>query len=215
MSGCGKSTLLRLVSGNIIPSKSNVYDGQLTIDSLTPLINTSQGNIGFMFQDATLLPNLTVLENVLLPLKIKKQKNFEFAYSLIEKVGLSKFNNYLPAQLSGGMKARVALARTFVSKPSLILLDEPFGDLDIKWRTQLYRELEMLREEFSATILMVTHDIHEALLLSNDIIVLGEEGKILEQIKIDKKLPRVFDNDGAVGLQEEYLKIRNLIINVN
>lgn len=210
VSGCGKSTLLRLLSGSINPT----LDSNISIDGLSPKENITKGNIGFMFQEPTLLPNLTVEENVVLPLRIRGIKNFDFAYTLINKVGLSSYMNYLPSQLSGGMKTRVALARTFVTKPKLILLDEPFGALDVKWKTTLYRELETLKEEFNATLLIVTHDIQEALLLSNNILVLGHNGKLLDNIKITAPLPRVFNDTAFFSLQDSYLKIRKLIMDI-
>ncbi|WP_162200426.1 ABC transporter ATP-binding protein [Kordia jejudonensis] len=206
-SGSGKSTLLRLLSGNITSIKRSIL-----IDTITPKENTLNGNIGFMFQEPTLMPNLTVEENVILPLKLKGIKDFDFANVLINKVGLTAYKAYLPSELSGGMKTRVALARTFVIKPKLILLDEPFGALDVKWKTTLYRELETLRAEFNATLLIVTHDIQEALLLSNDILVLNSNGKLLEKININKKLPRVFNDNAIFSLQDSYSKIKKLIM---
>jgi len=206
-SGSGKSTLLRLLSGNIVTAENCIL-----IENISPKENTTNGNIGFMFQEPTLMPNLTVEENVLLPLKLKEIKDFSFAYILIDKVGLTAYKTYLPSELSGGMKTRVALARTFVTKPKLILLDEPFGALDVKWKTALYRELEMLRKEFNATLLIVTHDIQEALLLSNDILVLTHDGNLLEKIEIEAKLPRVFDDNAIFSLQDSYLRIRKLIM---
>ncbi|MEM6719198.1 MAG: ABC transporter ATP-binding protein [Bacteroidota bacterium] len=206
-SGSGKSTLLRLLSGNLSPTA-----GDISIDGVSPKKNTSLGNISFMFQDATLMPNLTVEENVKLPLKLKRNKNFDFALELIEKVGLLPYKDYLPSELSGGMKTRVSLARTFVTKPKLILLDEPFSALDVKWKTALYKELEILRKEFNATLLIVTHDIQEALLLSNNIIALNSKGKLLEHIKINSKLPRVFNDNAIFNHQNDYKKIRNLIL---
>lgn len=206
-SGSGKSTLLRLLSGNLKNSDNKIF-----IDDLSPTENTSLGKIGFMFQEPTLMPNLTVEENIKFPLKLKKVKKHDFAYELIDKVGLTPYKNYLPSQLSGGMKTRVALARTFVTKPRLILLDEPFGALDIKWKTKLYRELETLRDEFNATILFVTHDIQEALILSNNILVLNDKGILSDEINLTDKLPRVFDNDAFFSLQDVYLKIKKLIL---
>ena len=207
-SGSGKSTLLRLLSGSILPNPPS----KVQVNNLFPRENTAEGNIGFMFQEPTLMPNLTVEENVILPLKLSGASNIEFAYSLIDKVGLSLFKSYLPSELSGGMKTRVALARTFVTKPELILLDEPFGALDVKWKTTLYRELEDLRKEFGATLLIVTHDIQEALLLSNDILVLAHDGTLLEKIKLNSAMPRVYDDEAVFSLRDTHAKIRRLIM---
>ncbi|WP_396146057.1 ABC transporter ATP-binding protein [Flavobacterium sp.] len=211
-SGCGKSTLLRLISGNISPTGVNFLKGSISINGLNPIENIKIGQTSFMFQEPALFPNLTVVENIRFPLKLKNKIDDQWINEVIEKVGLTNYKNYLPSQLSGGMKTRVALARTFITKPKLLLLDEPFGALDVKWKSILYKELEMLREEMNSKIIIVTHDIQEALLLSNNILVMGKEGKIVEQLIIEKKLPRIFSNEDVFELQNEYLKIKKLII---
>lgn len=212
-SGCGKSTLLRILSGIIEKSKSNYLEGKISIGGLSPREFTIQGNTAFMFQEPTLFPNLTVRENIELPLKIKKSKSVSGLDKLIEIVGLEKYINYFPSQLSGGMKTRVSLARTFITNPRLLLLDEPFSALDVRWKFLLYRELETLRQTYSSTILIVTHDIQEALLLANHIIVLGQNGKVLKEYFIDKPLPRVFKANAIKDMQDEYLEIHDIIMN--
>lgn len=186
-SGCGKSTLLKIISGILPDNKESILHGEITIDKLSPNEFVKTGNLSFMFQESTLLPNLTVKENVNLPLKIRKIKSDYEVDNLLEIVGLSKYKDYLPKQLSGGMKTRVSLARSFISNPELLLLDEPFSALDISWKRKLYYELEKLRERNNSSVIIVTHDIQEALLLANRIIVLGKNGKILEQKNIDSK----------------------------
>lgn len=213
-SGSGKSTLLRLLCGIIKQERKQFFEGNISVDTYSPMAYNELGKIGFMFQEATLFPNLTVKENIALPLKLAKVKDVNSEIDrLIEMVGLTEFANYLPKNLSGGMKTRTALARTFITKPELILLDEPFGSLDIKWKFTLYRELEKLRQTYSPMVIMVTHDIQEALLLSNHIIVFGQGGKILKEISVDKSLPRVFETDAIKNLQNEYVEIQNLIMN--
>ena len=194
-SGCGKSTLLRLISGLINKNNNNFYTGTITIEGLVPKEYSKRCETGFMFQEPTLFPNLTVRQNVLLPLQIKHLKSEDEADKLIEMVGLNDYQKYLPSILSGGMKTRVSLARTFVTKPKLLLLDEPFSALDIRWRYNLYRELDKLKNEYKPLIIIVTHDIHEALLLSNHIIVFSKNGVILKEMIIDKPLPRVYNFD--------------------
>lgn len=213
VSGCGKSTLLRLLSGIIRKTKHNFLKGDIRIDGCAPEEFVKQGKVGFMFQEPTLFPNLSVKRNISLPLKLLKRTENNLVDEHIKKVGLSRFADFLPSQLSGGMKTRVALARTFVTQPSLLLLDEPFSGLDISWKFQLYRELEKLRKLYSTTIIMVTHDIQEALLLSNHILVFGRQGNIIENLQIDKPLPRVFKENAIKALQEEYLYIQNAIMN--
>jgi ABC-type nitrate/sulfonate/bicarbonate transport system ATPase subunit len=122
------------------------------------------------------MPNLTVKENIELPLKIKGISADFKVRELIATVGLTEYENYLPKQLSGGMKTRVSLARSFVTEPELLLLDEPFSALDIAWKSKLYVELEKLRNKFNSTVLIVTHDVQEALLLANKVAVLSKDG---------------------------------------
>jgi ABC-type nitrate/sulfonate/bicarbonate transport system ATPase subunit len=212
-SGCGKSTFLRLLCGIIKKTKANVLDGHISIDGISPEQFTEKGEVGFMFQEATLFPNLNVRENIALPLKFVKKKNEELVDLVINTVGLSKYVNYLPSELSGGMKTRVALARTFVTKPSLLLLDEPFSSLDIRWKYLLYEELDALRKSYNPMIVLVTHDIQEALLLSNHILVFGKGGKVLKQIVIEKPALSVNELNIFEKRQVEYEEIQNLILN--
>lgn len=177
-SGCGKSTLLRLISGILPSSNKELLKGNVSINGLEPNVYIKQGKLAFMFQEATLMPNLTVKENIALPLKIRGEKNSDKVNELIKIVGLAEFADYLPKQLSGGMKTRVSLARSFITQPELLLLDEPFSALDIAWKSKLYIELERLRERYNTTVIIVTHDVQEALLLANQVIVLSKEGNV-------------------------------------
>jgi len=175
-SGCGKSTLMRIISGILPSTKSNQFSGQITIHGQTPDEYRQTGKLTFMFQEATLMPNLTVKENIELPLKIKGKKDNAKVNELLATVGLTEYKNYLPKQLSGGMKTRVSLARSFVTQPELLLLDEPFSALDIAWKSKLYVELENLRNKYNTTVVVVTHDVQEALLLANKVAVLSKHG---------------------------------------
>ena len=178
-SGSGKSTILRLIAGILPSGKQNQFSGKLSINSQVPAEYVKEGKLSFMFQEPTLFPNLSVKENISLPLKIKGKPDAKKVSYLIEIVGLSGFENYLPKDLSGGMKTRVALARSFVTNPEFLLLDEPFSSLDIAWQDALYHELNELKNEFGTTVVLVTHDISEAIALSDKIICLSIEGKIL------------------------------------
>jgi len=177
-SGCGKSTLLRILSGILPNSKSNRLQGEISIEGLTPDQYRQTGKLAFMFQEATLMPHLTVKQNIELPFKIKGRGGEQKINNLIKAVGLKEYSNYLPLQLSGGMKTRVALARSFSTNPELLLLDEPFSALDIAWKSKLYVELEKLREETDTTVVVVTHDVQEALLLADHVIVMNSYGSI-------------------------------------
>lgn len=183
-SGCGKSTLLRVVSGILPNNKKNSLQGNVIINERTSDNYRKTGKLAFMFQEAALMPNLTVKENISLPFKLKGQKSPQLVRDLIKTVGLEEAENYLPKQLSGGMKTRVALARSFVTNPELLLLDEPFSALDIAWKSKLYIELEKLKEATNSTILIVTHDVQEALLLADHVIVLNSWGSIETTVNI-------------------------------
>lgn len=213
-SGCGKSTFLRLCCGILPKGKKQNFEGTLLIDDDKPADLVKKGQVGFMFQEAALFPNLSVKDNITLPIKLNgKNGSDQLVKELIDKVGLSEYTRYLPSQLSGGMKTRVSLARTFSTKPKLLLLDEPFSGLDIKWKFLLYRELELLISEYKPMVIMVTHDINEALLLSNHIFVFGKKGTVLKELNINKPLPRVFKEDSLKELQDEYFEIQDLIMN--
>lgn len=177
-SGCGKSTLLRILSGILPNSKSSNLTGEISIGNNTVNAYRQSGKLSFMFQDATLMPNLTVKQNIELPQKIHKNLKDKKCNKLLQIVGLNDFSDYYPKQLSGGMKTRVALARSFSTKPELLLLDEPFSALDIAWKSKLYLELEKLRQESNTTVIIVTHDVQEALLLADVIIVMNANGAI-------------------------------------
>ncbi|MDD2285003.1 MAG: ABC transporter ATP-binding protein [Paludibacter sp.] len=212
-SGCGKSTFLRLCCGILPSTKKQKISGTLLIDNKNPSDLVKKGQVGFMFQEPALLPNLSVKGNISVPFKLNGgNADEQVVNALLEKVELSEYASYLPSQLSGGMATRVALARTFIKKPKLLLLDEPFSGLDIKLKFSLYRELESLISEYKPMVIMVTHDINEALLLSNHIFVFGKNGTVLKELNINKPLPRVFQEDSLKELQEEYFKIQELIM---
>lgn len=211
-SGSGKSTLLRLLCGLIKKNNNNELEGTISIDNLASDDLLKANKIGFMFQEDALLPYLTVEGNVKLPLKLLNYKNFEIATEYIEKVGLSNDRKKIPSELSGGMRTRVALARTFVTKPNVLLLDEPFTGLDEYWRTTLYKELEQLRNEINPFTALVTHQIEEALILCNHIFVLGRKGYIIKDFVIEKPLPRIFSVDPMTGLKDMQLEIKELIL---
>ena len=185
-SGSGKSTFLRILAGLIGKKKDNFLGGDIVIDTLTPLEYLKSRKLSFMFQEPALLPNCSVRKNVDLPLRIRgiqdgeaKKEFNKKVQEIIEIVGLSGYEDYLPKDLSGGMKTRTSLARSFVTNPELLLLDEPFSSLDCAWRDALYSELKQLRDENGTTIILVTHDIDEALSLSDKIVCLSHTGKIL------------------------------------
>lgn len=164
-SGCGKTTILSMIAGLISPSKGEIiFDGE-------------EARIGYMLQKDHLFPWRTIEKNVYLPLEIKKintQKNKEYAQNLLDKYGLGDFKKNYPDQLSGGMRQRVALIRTLVSNPQILLLDEPFSALDYQTRLTVTDDVYKIIKAEKKTTVLVTHDISEAISMSDIIVVLTE-----------------------------------------
>ena len=187
-SGCGKSTLLKLISGLTAAS-----EGAIEVDGMTPV--NARETISYIFQDATLLPWRTVARNVGLGLELDgaaRESREQRVAAALELVGLAHVAQSYPRQLSGGMKMRVSVARALVTKPRLLLMDEPFGALDEMTRDRLNEELLRLRSEQNWTALFVTHSVAEAVFLSTRIVVLAPTpGRIAQQIPIDLPFPRV------------------------
>ena len=179
-SGCGKSTFLRLVAGLDQPTS-----GELRVEGHDPL------GLAFVFQDATLLPWRSVAHNITLPLELRREDADERVAQTLELVGLTDFAAAYPAQLSGGMRMRVSIARALVTRPQILLLDEPFGALDEITRQRLNEELLRLWQEDHWTSLFVTHNVSEAVFLSQRVLVMSARpGRILADIPIPFPYPR-------------------------
>lgn len=204
ISGSGKSTLLRIIAGFLNNNKKYFYTGSVSFENQS--INSLRriGKLSFMFQEPSLLPNMTVKENISLPLRITKQFNEQHIENLIESVGLIDFKTKLPNTLSGGMKTRTSLARSFSNLPDLLLLDEPFSALDIGWKDNLYNELALLKSKYNTTVVLVSHDIEEAVKLSDTIIVIGSNGKLILRVELN--------DTNKLKLNEIVVQIQNLII---
>jgi NitT/TauT family transport system ATP-binding protein len=190
-SGCGKTTLLRIIGGLQTPTA-----GSVLIDGRPPRDAQREKQIGFVFQDPSLLPWRNVIENVRLPLQVNRRKDGgKDPERVVELVGLANFRRYYPHQLSGGMQQRVAIARSFVTSPSVLLMDEPFGALDEITRSAMRFELlRVWRSEAAGpdcTVVFVTHSIAEAVLLSDRVIVMSPQpGRIAASLEIDLPRPR-------------------------
>lgn len=186
-SGCGKTTLLRMVAGLSRPTS-----GSITIRGAE--VVGPQDDFGFVFQTPNLLPWRTVMGNVLFPMEIKGRLDRaarDRAMELLELVGLGGFARSRPHELSGGMKQRVALCRALIHKPSLILMDEPFGALDELTRMGMHDLLLDIRRVSNATVLFVTHSISEAVYLADDVLVFSARpGRVVDTIHIDIPYPR-------------------------
>lgn len=185
-SGCGKSTLLRIVAGLVAPSAGSVH--WHTADGGRP------ADVGFVFQDATLMPWASVLDNVHLPLKLRGlalEKAKPKLMDALERVGLADFAGAYPRELSGGMKMRVSLARALVTEPPVLLMDEPFAALDEFTREKLDDDLLALWRSQRWTVIFVTHSIYESVYLSERVLVMGARpGRVLSEIAVDAPHPR-------------------------
>jgi len=204
-SGCGKSTLFKVITKLI-----KNYDGSIKINN-TPLIESSD-NLGYMPQKDLLLPWRSLYKNVTLPLELAHKSVDESELRrLISIFGLSGFEKSYPHQLSGGMKQRAALLRTFLMGNEIILLDEPFAALDSLTKKKLQLWLVDVFKKMNKTVIFITHDIEEALTLSNRVIVLSKlPARIIEEFKIDEEYPRSYE----VLNSEKMLKIKKKIIDL-
>lgn len=194
-SGCGKSSLLRMIAGVLEPTS-----GQIVISGKERERNWAE--LSFVPQDSLLLPWRTVLDNVCLPLELNRNTNHQTiqqkAREALALVNLSGVESKYPSQLSGGMRQRAALARALVGNARILLLDEPFAALDALTRNQLNLELLRIQSQTGITVVLVTHNIFEAVFLSDRVIVMGENpGRILGEIKISLPKPRTLKMIGT------------------
>jgi ABC-type nitrate/sulfonate/bicarbonate transport system ATPase subunit len=206
-SGCGKTTLFNIVSGILRPSS-----GQVLLEGRD--ITASPGHVGYMLQKDLLLPWRTTLENITLGAALTrrvKRSDKETAAELAAKYGLGEFLNHFPHAMSGGMRQRVALMRTLVFARDVMLLDEPFGALDSQTRMEMQQWLLSVWVEQGSTILFVTHDVDEAIFLSDRVVVMSPRpGRIREILTVDLPRPRTLDTltaPGFTSLKHEVLTL--------
>ncbi|WP_413720412.1 ABC transporter ATP-binding protein [Silicimonas sp. MF1-12-2] len=183
-SGCGKSTALRLISGLIHPTRGKIeWEG-----------GQGANDLGVVFQEPTLMPWATVAQNVWLPFRLRGVAYNEVKDEILQAlklVGLEKFQNSYPRELSGGMKMRVSIARAMVTKPRLILMDEPFAALDEITRFKLNNDLLELKAAIGCTVIFVTHSVFESVFLSDRIIVMAARpGRVIHELHVDTPYPR-------------------------
>ena len=204
-SGCGKSTLLNIISG-----LDNPDNGEINISDIQS--NNRLGKLSYMQQKDLLLPWKTVLDNSILGLEVQnenKRVSEQKAVELLETFGLSGYENYYPNQISGGMRQRASFLRTILTNNKILLLDEPFSALDSITRSQMQKWLLKLWEQFNKTILLVTHDIDEAIFLSDRIYVMQNNTTNSIQI-INVELPRPRTRE--IVLESSFIKIKKAIL---
>jgi NitT/TauT family transport system ATP-binding protein len=216
-SGCGKSTILKLVSGLLQVTTGNVFVAGREMGA-------QDVRIGMAFQNPTLLPWLTVRQNVMLPLKIvrpfrdawRQKRRTEYrdrANRLLTKVGLAGFEDRFPWQLSGGMQQRASLCRALIHEPTLLLLDEPFGALDQFTREELWETMQQLWMDQKPTVLLVTHDLRESAYLANRIIVMSSRpGRVIEDQQVQFARPRNVEMTYQPAFVDLTHRLRSLIV---
>ncbi|MEP2641483.1 ABC transporter ATP-binding protein [Roseobacter sp.] len=186
-SGCGKSTALRLISDLLHPTSGRI----------TWAGGQTAGDLGVVFQEPTLMPWATVAQNVWLPFRLRGKTYHDVKDQVREAlklVGLEKFQNSYPRELSGGMKMRVSIARAMVTRPRLILMDEPFAALDEITRFKLNNDLLTLKDTIGCTVIFVTHSVFESVFLSNRIVVMAARpGRVITEVNVDASYPRAED----------------------
>jgi len=207
-SGCGKSTLLKLVSG-----LSPASEGTVEVNGITPV--NAREMMSFIFQDATLLPWRTVEENVGLELELEhaaRPVRAERVAQMLGVVGLGQVAKRYPRQLSGGMKMRVSIARALVTRPRILLLDEPFAALDEMTRDRLNEELLRLYSEQKWTVLFVTHSVAEAVFLSSRIVILAAHpGRVAHEMEVDLPWPRTAETRETPAFDEQVAQASRLL----
>lgn len=206
-SGCGKTTFLKMIAGLEQPSS-----GLILVDESPP--KPENQNIGFVFQEESLLPWRNVYENVRFGLEIRRGKGKKIdrvaeeivVNDMIKLVGLYGFEEYYPDMLSGGMRKRVSIARALAVMPSILLMDEPFGDLDAQTRWIMHKELKSIHERLGKTVIFVTHDVEESVYLADVLLVFTKRpARIKKTIPIELSEPRN-------KLSEQFVKYREMII---
>ena len=210
-SGCGKSTLLRLVAGLLVGS-----EGLLAVAGLDPTqARKTSHSCGFVFQSPTLLPWRTVFDNLVLPLELDGVAVLERrrrAEEWLERVGLTEFARAWPAQLSGGMRMRVSIARALASRPRILLMDEPFAALDDITRSRLQEDLLRLHQEEGFTTVFVTHNVAEAVFLSDRVAVVSPRpGRVVGEVELDFGTRRDAELRGEPGFAAKIREVGHLL----
>ena len=214
-SGCGKTTLLKLVAGLVPPTSG-------TVDVLGKPVSGPSKVVGMAFQNPIMLPWRTTLENVLLPLEIVQPHKSQFrrnrkpfvakAHELLDTVHLNGFADSHPWQLSGGMQQRASLCRALIHEPKILLLDEPFGALDAFTREELWVVLQDLWQRQNCTVILVTHDLREAIFLANTVYIMSNRpGRLISRTEVDFPRPRTLEDCFRPEFTDIFHDVRRLI----
>ncbi len=206
-SGCGKSTLFNIIAGLLKPTCGDILCGGQSILS-------KSGTVGYMLQKDMLLPWRRILDNIILGMEIRgvpRKQSVAAAMPLIEKYGLKGFEEHYPKELSGGMRQRAALLRTLLYDREIMLLDEPFGALDAQTRICMQNWLLQIWQDFQKTVLFITHDIEEAIYLSDDIYVFSPRPGCIKT-KITVNLPRPRTTEHMTSL--EFMRLKNQLLDL-
>lgn len=208
--GCGKTTLLKIISGILEPTNGVLRIGEESADEAR-----RKRMFGFIFQDPVLLPWRTAIDNVRLPLEImniRKKESDKICQRLLRLVGLEVFEKSHPNELSRGMQQRIAIVRALSFDPSILLMDEPFANLDEITKHKLYTDFLALWQKQRKTVIFVTHDIREAVFLSDKVIVLSDQpGTVREVIKIELPRPRKVEMMESMKFIEYIKRVRSIL----
>lgn len=203
-SGCGKTTLLRMIAGLDFPTHGRILEGE------TEITGPSRER-GYVFQQYSLFPWRNVLDNVAFGLEVKgleEEQRYQKARKYLKMVGLSQYDNSFPKELSGGMKQRVAIARSLVNDPQVLLMDEPFSALDVQTRHKLQEEVVRIWREEQKTVIFVTHNVDEAVFMADRVVVLSHSpGKIIKTFNINLERIRDRSTPEFLNLKKEITRL--------
>lgn len=214
-SGCGKSTIIRMVDDIIKPTSGTIIVDGKAYDNSIPISKQDIMKLGFFFQIPNLYPWLTIKENLYLPLKVYgeyDEPHMKYADELLDMIHLSDYADAYPKEISGGMAQRIGVIRGMVHKPEMLMMDEPFGALDDDTREELDLEIREIRKNTGITIIFITHNINEAVLISDRVVVLkSHPGQIKDEVKIDLPYDRTLDMQESHEFLSYAKKIQDLI----
>lgn len=214
-SGCGKSTIIRMVDDIIKPTSGTIIVDGKAYDNSIPISKQDIMKLGFIFQIPNLYPWLTIKENLYLPLKVYgeyDEPHMKYADELLDMIHLSDYADAYPKEISGGMAQRIGVIRGMVHKPEMLMMDEPFGALDDDTREELDLEIREIRKNTGITIIFITHNINEAVLISDRVVVLkSHPGQIKDEVKIDLPYDRTLDMQESHEFLSYAKKIQDLI----